>query len=399
MLRSGSIHRKVAGSCRSSATQSDAKLPDVQTITFRAAVFGGRGRPLTIEELEVPARPKPGEVLVKLAASGLCHSDYHVLRGEWPAPTPLVLGHEGAGVVEAVGEGVTSAATGDHVVLCWTPWCGRCRYCVAGRPVLCDIAKTRASRHVMYDGTTRLTRGGEPVHSYIALGTFGEYAMVAETGVVRIRSDVPLAQASLVGCAVTTGIGAVLNTARVTPGSSVLVIGCGGVGLNIVQGARLAAARQVIAVDRRPEKLRAARAMGATDALEAGAGDVVEAVRELSGGRGVDYAFEAIGVPALIEAACEALAKGGTAVVVGQVAAGRKVSIDPLVLSDQEKTIRGSNYGSARPPIDFPRILDLYVEGRIDLDSLVTRRIRLDGINHAFEAMGRGEGIRTVIEY
>jgi S-(hydroxymethyl)glutathione dehydrogenase/alcohol dehydrogenase len=371
----------------------------VQTITFRAAVFGGPGRALAIEELEVPAQPKPGEVLVKLAASGLCHSDYHVLRGEWPAPTPLVLGHEGAGVVEEVGEGVTSAATGDHVVLCWTPWCGRCRYCVAGRPVLCDMAKTRASRHVMYDGTTRLTRGGEPVHSYIALGTFGEYAMVAETGVVRIRSDVPLPQASLVGCAVTTGIGAVLNTARVTPGSSVLVIGCGGVGLNVVQGARLAAARQVIAVDRRPEKLQAARAMGATDALEAGAGDVVEAVRELSGGRGVDYAFEAIGVPAMIEAACEALAKGGTAVVVGQVAAGQKVSIDPLVLSDQEKTIRGSNYGSARPPIDFPRILDLYLEGRIDLDSLVTGRIRLDGINDAFEAMGRGEGIRTVIEY
>lgn len=372
---------------------------DVETLTFRAAVFEGPGRPLAIEEVELPAQPGPGEVLVKLAASGLCHSDYHVLRGEWPAPTPLVLGHEGAGTVEAVGEGVTSVATGDHVVLCWTPWCGRCPYCMAGRPILCDMAKSRASRHVMYDGTTRLTRDGRPVHSYIALGTFGQYAMVGETGAVRIRGDVPLAQASLVGCAVTTGIGAVLNTAAVTPGSSVLVIGCGGVGLNIVQGARLAAARQVIAVDRRPEKLEVARALGATDALEAGAGDVVEAVRGLTVGRGVDFAFEAIGVPAMIEAACEALAKGGTAVVVGQVAAGQRVSIDPLLLSDQEKTIRGSNYGSARPPIDFPRILDLYAEGRIDLDSLVTRRIRLEGINDAFDAMGRGEGIRTVIEY
>jgi S-(hydroxymethyl)glutathione dehydrogenase / alcohol dehydrogenase len=366
---------------------------------FSGAVLNAVGRPLDIESLELPAAPLPGEVLVELVASGLCFSDYHVIQGDWAAPTPLVLGHEGAGIIRAVGKGIASLKEGDHVILNWTPSCRRCPFCISGRPQLCDVAKARASRHVMPDGTTRLTRDGLPVHSYISLGTFGQYAMVQESAAVKIRQDVPFAQASLVGCAVSTGIGAVINTARVQPGSSVLVVGCGGVGLNILQGARLAAAYPIIAVDREPSKLQAARHFGATHAINSTLEDVAESVKELTAGRGVDYAFEAVGLPRTTEDAIASLGKGGTAVLVGQVASGQRVSIDPLAISDQEKVIRGSNYGSIRPELDFARILDFYESGRIDLDSLITNRITLDQINDGFESMKSGKGIRTVIEY
>ncbi|OBF16753.1 Zn-dependent alcohol dehydrogenase [Mycobacterium sp. ACS4331] len=370
------------------------------TIEFPAAVLGKAGEPLTVETVTLPSVPPPGEVLVRLEASGVCHSDYHVALGEWAAPMPMVLGHEGAGVVEAVGEGVRDLTVGDHVVLSWTPSCRRCKFCISGRPVLCDLVNQMSGQHLSFDGTTRLTRStGEEMFSFVALGTFGQYVMAPESGAIRISNDAPFAQAALVGCAVTTGIGAVTNTAKLEPGSTALVIGCGGVGLNIVQGARLAGASQIIAVDRAPAKLEAARKFGATATVDSTDTDVLEVVNDLTGGAGVDYAFEAIGLAPTIELCYEAIARGGTVVVAGQVAEGVKISLDPFIMSDQEKKVIGSNYGSSRPPIDFPKIIDLYLAGAVDLDSLVTDRIGLDQVNDAFAAMQRGEGIRSVIEY
>lgn len=363
-----------------------------------AAVFHRPGEPLTVETLQL-AGPAAGEVLVKVIASGICHSDLHVVNGEWAAPAPLVLGHEGAGIVEAVGAGVTSVVPGDHVVLSWMPYCRRCVYCVAGRPNLCTLVESTAYNSVMLDGTTRLSRRGEPVYSYLATASFANWAVVPETAAIRIRDDAPLEKVSLVGCAVATGIGAVANTARVRVGASVLVIGCGGVGLSTISGAAIAGAGIVIAVDLNDANLARARELGATHTINAGGSDVLAAVRALTGGIGVEYAFEAIGLTATIETAYEALAPGGTAVVVGQVAEGRKISIDPFVMSDREKSLIGCNYGSCQPAIDFPRLVDLYMEGVLDLDRLVARTVPLEEINEAFDAMGRGEVARTVVVF
>lgn len=369
------------------------------TIDVRAAVFTGPNEPLDIQQLTIPAEPGPNEVLVKLAASGVCHSDLHALDGEWETPAPLVLGHEGAGVVVAVGSEVTEVEIDDHVILSWTPSCQKCEFCVAGDPVLCQLANETAYQHVFFDGKPRLSDGAQDVKSFLAVGSFGDHAMVPASAAIRIRKDAPLAQAALVGCAVTTGIGAVVNTARVEPGSTVLVVGCGGVGLNVVQGARLAGAKQIIVADVSAEKLDLGRTFGATHTVNSREVDLVTTVSELTGGRGVDYAFEAIGLPFTIEACFEAVRRGGTAVVVGQVADGVRISIDPFVMSDQEKKLIGCNYGSTRMSIDFPKIIDLYMEGKIDLDSMVTARIGLDDVNEAFAQMRQGKGIRSVIEY
>ncbi|MFV0254379.1 MAG: Zn-dependent alcohol dehydrogenase, partial [Beutenbergiaceae bacterium] len=325
----------------------------------RAAVFTGPNKPLEVQNLQLPSEPGPDEVLVQMRASGVCHSDLHALDGDWQTPAPLVLGHEGAGVVVAIGAEVTDLAPGDHVILSWTPSCRRCEFCVSGNPVLCQLANETAYQHVYFDGRSRLRNGTQDVKSFLAVGSFGDHALVPATGAIKIRKDAPLAQAALVGCAVTTGIGAVTNTAKVEPGSTVLVIGCGGVGLNVVQGARLAGAKQIIAADVSEQKLDLGRSFGATHTINSREADVVSAVLELTGGRGTDYAFEAIGLPFTIEACYEAIRRGGTAVVVGQVADGVKISIDPFVMSDQEKKLIGSNYGSSRQSIDFPAIIDL----------------------------------------
>ncbi|QIM16281.1 Zn-dependent alcohol dehydrogenase [Leucobacter insecticola] len=371
----------------------------MSSLTVQAAVFVGAQQPLVVRELTIDSTPGPGEVLVKMAASGVCHSDLHALDGDWDTPAPLVLGHEGAGVIVALGADVTELAVGDHVILSWTPSCQKCEYCVSGNPVLCQLANETAYQHVFFDGKTRLSDETSPVKSFLAVGSFGDHAMVPASAAIKIRKDAPLAQAALVGCAVTTGIGAVTNTAKVEPGSTVLVVGCGGVGLNVVQGARLAGAKQIIVADVSDEKLELGRTFGATHTINSRSADLVETVRALTNGRGVDYAFEAIGLPFTIEACYEAARRGGTAVVVGQVADGVKISIDPFVMSDQEKKLIGSNYGSSRQSIDFPKIIDLYMEGRIDLDSMVTDRIRLDQVNDAFAEMRQGRGIRSVIEY
>ncbi|MEU3848062.1 Zn-dependent alcohol dehydrogenase [Micrococcus terreus] len=369
------------------------------TFDVKAAVFTGPNERLEIKDLKIPATPGPNEVLVKMAASGVCHSDLHALDGDWETPAPMVLGHEGAGTVIAVGSEVIDLQIGDHVILSWTPSCQRCEYCVSGNPVLCQLANDTAYKHVFFDGKPRLTDGDQDVRSFLAVGSLGDHAMVPTSAAIKIRKDAPLAQAALVGCAVTTGIGAVVNTARVEPGSTVLVVGCGGVGLNVVQGARLAGARQTIVSDISDEKLELGRTFGATHTVNSRNADLRESVNELTDGRGVDYAFEAIGLAPTIEACYESVRRGGTAVVVGQVADGVTIQIDPFVMSDQEKKLIGSNYGSTRMSIDFPKILDLYMEGLIDLDSMITDRIQLSEVNEAFEEMRQGRGIRSVIEY
>ncbi|MGB6247313.1 Zn-dependent alcohol dehydrogenase [Gordonia sp. (in: high G+C Gram-positive bacteria)] len=371
------------------------------TIEFTAAIFRAPDAPLTLETVSIPSTPPAGEVLVRMKASGLCHSDLHVIIGEWDGmPTPMILGHEGAGVVEAVGDGVSSVAVGDHVVLSWTPSCGRCRYCVSGRPVLCDKAAEHSANHVSFDGGTRITSAdGEPVYSFAGLGTFGEYAMLPESAAIAVDAAAPFEQSALVGCAVTTGVGAAVNTAAVRTSDTVLVVGCGGVGLNAVQGARLVGARRIIAADISDRKLEQAKAFGAHEVINTAHEDLAGRISDLTGGRGVEVAIEAIGLPQTIEAAYGVLARGGRAIVAGQVADGVKVSIDPFVMSDQELSLIGSNYGSSRAEVDFPNLIEHYLNRRIDLDSLVTRVIDLDEINDGFEEMKRGEGIRSVIRY
>lgn len=364
----------------------------------RAAVFEGEGRPLRVETIEVE-EPREGEVGLRLVASGVCHSDYHVVKGERSKPTPLVLGHEGSGVVEAVGPGVTSVDVGDHVVLSWVPYCGECRYCLAGRPTLCSRVAGASSRGVMMDGTARFSRGGSPVYSFTSIGSFAEHVVVPEASTVRVRQDAPLDKISVVGCAVATGVGAVLNKADVRQGDSVLVIGCGGVGLSAVMGARLTSAESVIAADINDEALALASDLGATHTVNTRTRDLSDAVAEIVGEDGVDWAFEAIGLPHTIEAMYDMIGPGGTAVVVGQAADGARVSIDPLVMSDREKSLIGCNYGSCQPAIDFPRLVDLYMEGVLDLDRLVARTVPLEEINEAFDAMGRGEVARTVVVF
>lgn len=360
-----------------------------------AAVLRAVGEPLTVETLRL-VDPGPHEVLVRLRASGVCHSDLHVTNGEWERPLPVVLGHEGAGIVEKTGVGVTLVRPGSHVILSWTPNCGRCRYCATGRPVLCAKPPGGAS---VTTRPFRLWHDDDPVHAGAGVGSFAEYCVVPEAAAITIRPDVPFDIAAIIGCAVMTGIGAVTNTVNVAPGSSVLVVGCGGVGLSALLGCGLVGASSIIAVDLSDEKLRTARDLGATHTINAATTDWRETVFELTTGTGVDLAIEAIGRAATIEGCFEVLAPGGTAVIVGQVPDGVRIQIDPMVMSDREKVLRGSNYGSARPSIDIPHIANLYAQGRLDLDALITSRIPLSGINDSLDSLRRGEGTRSVVVY
>ena len=363
---------------------------------MRAAVLRAPGEPLSLEELEL-APPGPGEVLVRLKASGVCHSDWNVVSGATPNPLPVVLGHEGAGVVEALGEGVTAVAEGDHVVLSWLPSCGHCFYCVQGRPVLCEWSTPAMLAGTMPDGTTRLATNGSAVYHYSFLSTFAERCVVPEASCIPVRRDVPLEIAALVGCAVMTGVGAAINRARVEPGSVVAVFGCGGVGLSAVLGSRLAGAGAIVAVDPVPFKRDLARELGASDALDPAEGDVPLRVRELTGGRGADYAFETAGAPGLVASAFDTVRPGGMVVAVGIPPADAEVRIPGPRLPREEKIVTGSLYGSCKPHVDMPLVLDLYMAGRLDLDRLVTRTYALDEINDAFAAMNAGEVARGVL--
>jgi len=364
---------------------------------MKAAVFHHPHEPLSLEELEL-LPPQRNEVTVRMAATGVCHSDLHFIDGVLPHPAPAVLGHEGAGVVEGVGEGVTYVQPGDHVILSFIPSCGQCPYCVAGRPNLCTAGNRAAARGTLLDGTTRLRRDGQEVYHMTCTACFAERAVVPESGVIKIREEMPLDRASLIGCGVMTGVGAVINTARVQAGSVVAVIGCGGVGLNVVQGAALAGAAKIIAIDLSDYKLELAQQFGATHAVNAaGDPDVPGAVRRLSPG-GADYAFEVIGRPETMRQAYDATRRGGMTVVVGLAPADAELSI-PAGSLMQEKVLTGSSYGGARPRIDMPKLVDLYLAGRLKLDELISRRYPLDGINEAFQALRDGEVARSIIEF
>lgn len=342
--------------------------------------------------------PRAGEVLVKIAACGVCHSDYHLVTGATKHPMPLVAGHEGAGVVEAVGQGVSRVQPGDHVVLSWTPDCGTCFYCQRGRPNLCETFTDPIWAGTMLDGTTRLHRDGQPVYHYCGLATFAEYVVVPQESCVKIRKEVSLKAASLVGCAVATGVGAAMYTAEVHPGESVVVFGCGGVGLNIVQGAALCGAQTIIAVDTNPAKMEIARQFGATHTLISG-NDTLDAIRDLTGGRGADHAFEAIGIPSIQEMTLHAIRPGGTATLAGLSAMGTITNLPGAIITRQEKVIKGSYYGTVNPGRDFPLMIDLYTAGKLKLDELISREYRLDEINTAYESMLSGEVARGVIVF
>jgi S-(hydroxymethyl)glutathione dehydrogenase/alcohol dehydrogenase len=364
---------------------------------MRAAVLTEINKPLEILDLEQEP-PKRGEVRVEVKAAGVCMSDWHIMNGDWPLPLPMVLGHEAAGIVTELGPGVEHVRPGDPVIFSFRPHCGHCRYCASGRTVLC-IGHNDSPRWRMHDGSARLKLNGEPVNQMARIGTFSEEVVCPAEQVVKIRPDLPMTHAAIIGCCVATGIGAVVRHARVPAGSSVLVIGCGGVGLNVVQGARLAGAKTIIACDLRDNKLDYARTFGATHTLNAGRDNVIERVRELTDGLGVDAAFDAIGTEPTALQAIEALAPGGHAVLVGIPAFSTRAAINPSAMVYGEKTVSGTYYGSVVPSVDFPILADLDMDKKIDLDGLISRTYRFDQINEGFELLVAGEVARGVIVF
>jgi len=364
---------------------------------FRAAVLNKVGEPLTLDTLDM-APLEPGDVLVKVRASGLCHTDLEVIQGSLAYPLPIVLGHEGAGVVEAVGSAVTSVKPGDHVICSWNPHCGHCFYCERAAPILCEPFTRHQPQGRLLDGTTRMSRKGEQVHHYSVTSTHAEYTVVPESGAIPIPKEMPFDRACIIGCGVMTGVGAVVRKAKVEPGASVLVIGCGAVGLNALQGARLAGATTIIAADVGAAKLERAKAFGATHAVDAGAADVADQVRALTGGRGADHVFEAAGHAATFRLSVEAVRPAGQVVWLGKINVNQEVSFRWGSLMGEKRIVR-SSYGDALPKRDFPWLCSLWLAGKLELDALITRRIVLDEINDGFAGLARGEGIRTVIEF
>ncbi|HTW07017.1 MAG TPA: Zn-dependent alcohol dehydrogenase [Acidimicrobiales bacterium] len=355
-------------------------------------------QPLEVVDVDLAA-PGAGEVRARLAASGICASDWHTMTGAIPSPTPSVLGHEGAGVVEEVGAGVHRVKPGDHVVLSWVPSCGHCRYCESGRPNLCSVAAPSLLAGTLVSGARRLSHQGQPLYHYSFLSTFAEEVVVDEACCVPVRPDVPMAVAALVGCAVMTGYGAVVNRAQVQPGATVLVFGAGGVGLSAVMAARLAGAEHIVAVDPVASKRELALELGATLAVDASPGASAAVVADLTDGEGADVAIESAGRPELVAAAFDQTRRGGTIVCVGIPPVDARVALPGPALVRHEKVVTGSLYGSCRPLQDMPKILDLYAERRLPLDRLVTRTYELDDINVAFEDMVAGRLARGVVEF
>lgn len=362
---------------------------------MKAAVLYEKHQPLKVEELALDP-PRRGEALVNLAASGVCHSDLHYIKGDREHPMPVVLGHEGAGTVEEVGPDVTYAKPGDHVVLSFVPTCGRCSYCVNGRYNLCE-ARYRLRGNLL-DGTKRLHKGRQEICHFNGLSTYGEYAVVPEDSLVLVRKDAPLDKLALIGCGVPTGVGAAIHTAKVQPGSRVVVIGIGGVGLNVVQGAALAGAETIIAVDIRGTKLEHALEFGATHLVNAATEDVVARVRDITKGEMADYAFEVIGSVDAINQALHTTRRGGVTVAVGVAPTGAQLTIDPDFLH-QDRALLGCTYGSCYPRADMPKLVDLYMAGKLKLDELITRTFSLEEINTAFDLLDRGEVARSIIRY
>ena len=363
---------------------------------MKASVLFEQGKPLSVEELELEP-PRTGEVLVRMAASGVCHSCLHAADGSWKGvPVPIVLGDEGAGVVEQVGPGVDTLAIGDHVILSWAPTCGRCHYCVVGRPNLCE--RRQPGRGVLPDGTTRMSLRGRPVYHYGHVATYASRTVVHESCAIPVNKNVPLDRAALIGCSVMTGVGAVINTAAVPPGASMAVFGVGGVGLNVVQGGAMIAAHPVIAVDVVAGKLEHARALGATHAIDASREDPVASIRAITR-LGADYTFVAVGNTRAVSQAIDALAPGGTCVLIGVPETGATIPLDVRPLVTAERVIRGCSYGSARTREDLPRLANLYLAGKLRIDELITRRFSLEEANEGFRALAAGELARGIIVF
>ena len=363
---------------------------------MRAVVFTESDRTVELLDVELAA-PGPDEVLVDIAAAGVCHSDLHIRNGDWALPVPLVMGHEGSGVVSEIGSGVKDLAVGDHVVLSWVAPCGSCRQCRAGRPVRCEVAaNVVAPGGVLNDGTTRLSLGGKPLHHYLGVSSFAEQAVVPAAGAVKVREDAPLDVICLVGCAIATGIGAVRNTAQVKAGATVAVIGCGGVGLSVVQGARLAQAERIIAIDVNPDKLALAKTFGATDAVNASEGPSVDAVLALLA-HGVDFCFDAIGKTRTTEQAIELLGIGGAAVIVGIPPAGAQARFEPQTLVDRDQRILGSNYGGVNPAVDIPQIVDAYMAGDVLIEPMISARRPLREAEAALQNLATGQALRQLL--
>lgn len=359
---------------------------------MKAAIFHEVGQPLVIEDISI-SKPGPREVLIRTAAAGVCHSDLHFIEGSYPGMSPMVLGHESSGVVEAVGSDVTYVQPGDHVITCLSVFCGHCESCLTGHMSLCVNPETKRDA----DEEPRLSQGGSTIHQFANLSSFAEQMLIHEHALVKIDRDMPLDRAALIGCGVTTGVGAVFHTAKVEPGSTVAVIGCGGVGLSCINGAALAGAGKIIAVDMVDSKLEMAKTFGATHTVNGKNGDSVEQVLELTGG-GVHYSFEAIGLKQTAEDAFRMLRAGGAATIIGMIPVGVKVE---LMGSDflREKKMQGSFMGSNRFRVDMPRFIDFYLQGKLHLDEMISKRISLSEINTAFDDIKTGSVARSVIVF
>ena len=366
----------------------------------RAAVLLGLDQPLTFrDDVEVEA-PRAGEIRIRVAACGVCRSDLSMQDGTMPVPMPTVLGHEASAVVTGIGEGVTGLQPGDHVVVSWVPQCGECFFCRRGQPQLCQTSDAVLLTGGLLDGTPRLRLDGAPLFQMCGTGTYSEETVIPASAAVKVPEDLPLDVAALLGCSVLTGIGAALNTAAITPGDTVAVIGCGGVGLNVIQGARIAGASTIVAVDLHPAKLATAEAFGATALVDASTTDPVNAVRDLTGQRGADVAFEALGIATTIQQTVDMTRRGGQAVLVGIPSLDVMLTLPVMLgLVLQERTVKGCWYGSSDIRRDIPHLVDLYRDGSLLLDQLVSRRIDLSEVNTAFDAMKAGEVARSLIVY
>jgi alcohol dehydrogenase len=372
---------------------------------IRAAVLDKMGasppyatsKPLAITRVDL-APPGRGEVLIKIAAAGLCHSDLSVINGDRPRPMPMVLGHEAAGIVQELGEGVTDLQLGDHVVVVFVPSCGHCAPCAEGRPALCEPGAAANGSGTLLSGARRLARDGEPLNHHLGCSVFAEYATVSRRSVVKIDPKVPLDEAALFGCAVLTGVGAVVNTAQARMGASVAVIGLGGVGLAALIGARAAGARQIVAIDLADDKLEQAGALGATHTVNAGDTDALEQIRALSSG-GVEFAFEFAGSIRALELAYRVTRRGGSTITAGLPPSTAVLPLPAVSLVAEERTLKGSYIGTCVPSRDIPRYIDLYTQGRLPVNKLLTGRLTLDEINHGFDLLHEGKAIRQVVVF
>jgi Zn-dependent alcohol dehydrogenase len=364
---------------------------------MRAAVLEKVGQDLIVaDDITIDPEPRAGEVLVRMTNCGVCHSDLHFVDGSLPCATPIILGHEAAGVVERVGPGVTHLAEGDKVILTLRPPCGHCYHCIRGEVSICQQAAA-TSTGVLADGTTRLSRGDEVVFRGVGIAAFSEYVVTDATGAIKVPADTPLDIACVIGCAVQTGVGAVLNTAKVEEGATVMIVGLGGIGISIAQGARLAGASRVIGVDPVASRREQAAQFGVTDTIDPASSDVAAAAFDLTGGIGVDYAFDAVGRGALAESCVAATRAGGTAVMVGVPRIEDTVTIHAISFALSEKKLKGCFLGSSDPQREFPRLIELWRAGRLDLEGMITARRPLDEINEAFADMKAGTGLRTVL--